>query len=162
MKSGHGQTLPALIGVALAAAVALWWLGASRLALARGADTGRIAVDALNALLLTRAVALALCIGHGGGSTGSWAGGRGDALVLLAPAWPVAVLAWSASRVSAAQLLAAEAALLLAALVLPGLAGALRRAWPRDDQARLAGTTLGVALALGCWLSYRHWALLAG
>jgi hypothetical protein len=161
MNAGRGQTLLALIGVALAATVAVWWLGASRLALVRGADTGRIAVDALEALLLARAMALALCIGHGAGSTRSRAA-RGDALVLLAPAWPVAVLAWSASRVSAVQLLAAEAALLLAALVLPGLAGALRRAWPSDDRAQLAGTSLGVALALGCWLSHRYWALSPG
>lgn len=158
MSAGPGQRLLALIGVAVAAAVTLWWLGASRLAIARGADAGPVAVDALNALLLARAMVLALCIGHGGGSTGSSAA-RSDSLVLLAPAWPVAVLAWSASRVSAAQLLASEASLLLAALVLPGLAGALRRAWPGDDRGRLAGTTVGVVLALGCWLSYRYWAL---
>jgi hypothetical protein len=158
MSAGRRRSLLALIGVALAAAVALWWLGASRLALERGADAGRIAVDALDALLLARAMALALCSGSGAGGSAAWRAASGDALVLLAPSWPVAMLAWSASRVSATQLLAAEAALLAAALVLPGLAGALRRVLPRAEQAQLAGITLGACLAACCWLAHRCWA----
>ena len=94
------QALPSrmatMTGLALAAAVALWWLGSSRLALDHGSDPSRSAADALHALLLVRAIVLAMLSLRESTARG-WRAGAAAALTLIAPSWPVVVLAWSAS-----------------------------------------------------------------
>lgn len=160
MSAHRAPTLEAILGVVIAATVALWWLGSSRLALNAGADAGRIAVDTLNVLLLARGIALSVTALHGARPVAGWRS-RAAPLGLIAPAWPVAVLAWSACSVRASHLLAAEATLLLAAWLLPGVAQRLRRAWPRGEAAALAGTTIGLGLAAGLWWSRPLWALSA-
>ena len=47
MSDAAARRLDAMTGLALAAAVAVWWLGSTRLALDHGSDASRCADDAL-------------------------------------------------------------------------------------------------------------------
>lgn len=149
--------LAAATGLAMAAAVALWWLGSTRLALDGGSDGGRSAAGALHAAWLVRAMSLpivALRVGtwHG------WRAGAAAALALIAPSWPVGVLAWSASTWPIGTMMLAEGLLLAAGLALPLLGSALRRAFARAELADLVAAGSGVALAAAVWFTRAHWA----
>jgi hypothetical protein len=153
MSQGPVHRLGALTGLALAAVVAIWWLGGTHRALDDGSDATRLAAVALQLLWLARALVLAV----GGAVSGALQGWRTAAvagLLVAAPAWPLGVLAWSASDVSPWSLLAAEAGLLLLAVLLPGLGVLLRRALPGPEASELLATTLGVLLALGLWWAH--------
>jgi hypothetical protein len=158
MSTATDRRLAAGAGLALAAAVALWWLGSTRLALDHGADASRSAADALQALWLARALLLAT-LGLRAGALQGWRGGSGAALALTAPAWPVVVLAWSASSASPAQAALAEAVLLAGSLALPLAGRGLQRLLPRAGFASVLATALGAALAAAVWLGRSLWAL---
>jgi hypothetical protein len=148
----------ALAGVALAAAVALWWLGATRLALDDGADTSRPAADALHALWLLRAMLLAVLALRLGALIG-WRAGAIAGLMCVAPAWPVGVLAWSASAVPLAHALQAEAWLLAACAALPLAGLGLRRLLRDATLAESAATLVAVALVAALWWQRALWAV---
>jgi hypothetical protein len=76
---------------------------------------------------------------------------------LIAPSWPVVVLAGSASAAPWGTVALAEGLLLLAGLVLPWLGSALRRAVPRAELADLCAAGGGVALAAAAWFAHGHW-----
>lgn len=158
MKEATARRLPALTGVALAAALALWWLGSSRLALDDGADASRPAADALQALWLARAMALAL-VGPRVGAVSGWRAGAAAGLALVAPAWPVLVLAWSASALPLAQVLLAELLLLAASAALPLLGLGLRRLLRQAPVAEAAATLAGCALMAALWSTRGLWTL---
>jgi len=150
LPARHAVRLAAVAGLLLAAAVALWWLGSSRIALDRGSDASRHAAHALLTLALARGMVLAvlgLRLGAVfGGRVGSLAG-----LGLLAPAWPVVVLAWSASTA------AMEAGLLAGAAALALVGAGLRRAL-RPATAELLATALGTLLVAALWFGRGLWA----
>jgi len=151
--------LAAMSGLALAAAVALWWLGSTGVAIDRGADAAQSAAEALYTLWLVRGLALAMLVPRAGTSSG-WQPGAAVAMGLIAPAWPVLVLAWSASSVSWTQLALAEALLLAAGLALVPIGPGLHRALRSVDMAEAAATAVGVALAAALWWARGVWALL--
>lgn len=152
--------LAAVTGVALAAAAALWWLAASRLALERGGDASRPALALLQALALARGLALALWVPRAAIARGTRAAAA-DALAIAAPAWPLVALAASAATLGAPQVLGVEALLLAACAALPLLGAGLRRALPQAPQADLAAVFIGAALAAALWSVHARWPLLA-
>ncbi len=154
----RARQVSALSGLVIAGALALWWLGSSRLALDDGADASRPAADALHALWLVRAMVLVL-LGLRVGALGGWRAGATAGLVLVAPAWPVLVLTWSASTVPLAQLLLAEALLLMACGALPLLGLGLRRLLRQPMLAEPAATLVAVALVAALWFTRGLWAL---
>ncbi|MFO1292061.1 MAG: hypothetical protein U1F07_03170 [Rubrivivax sp.] len=158
------RRLAPVAGVALAAAAALWWLAASRLALERGADAARAAALTLQALALARGMALALWLPRAAVAQGARAACF-DGLALAAPAWPLVALAASASTLSVTRVLLVETLLVVAAALLPLAGQALGRALPRDakaDAADLAALCGGTLLAAAMWYGHGLWPLLAG
>ena len=156
MNDALDRRLAALTGLAIAAAVALWWLGSTRLALDHGADASRSAADALQALGLARALALPL-LGVPLGARCGWRAGSVAALGLLAPAWPVLVVVWSASRAGWFPLLLAEGALLAAGLALPAIGLGVRRGLRRPELVDAVAMGTGAALMAPVWLARGGW-----
>ena len=148
----------AFSGLALAAAAALWWLGSTRLALDDGSDASPRAADALVALWLVRGMALALLSLRAGALRG-WRAGAAQSLGLIAPSWPLVVLAWSASTAALTQVALVEGLLLVAGAALPWVGHGLRRVLRRVDLAEATATTLGVALAAALWYLRSLWSL---
>jgi hypothetical protein len=160
MNGALTRRLAAVAGLAIAAASAAWWLGSTRLALENASDPGRSAAAALHAMWLVRALALALLAPRAGALHG-WRAGAGEALALVAPCWPVLVLAWSASSAAWPQVVLAEGLLLAGAAVLPLLGQGLQRALPRAELADMAGSTIGAVLAAAVWVAAGLWAPVA-
>ena len=158
MNEVLARRLAAMTGVALAAAIALWWLGSTRLALDQGSDASRSSANALHALWLVRGMALALLAVRIGALHG-WRPGTAQALALIAPSWPVVVLAWSASTAAWTQVALAEVLLLASCIALPLVGVGLRRTLRRQGLAELAGTAFGTALAACVWLTRGSWTL---
>jgi hypothetical protein len=140
-----------LLGLALAAAVAVWWLAATRIALAAGTDASVLAAQALLVLSLARPMLVSV-LGLRSASFGGVAEGIRASVPVVAVAWPVVALAWLASAESLARTLLVEAALIACAVAVP-LAGSLlarltgRRAWTGA-----LATCIGVALACVAWM----------
>ena len=151
----------AIGGVVLAAAAALWWMGSTRLSLDDGSDASHRAVGMLVALWLARGMALALLSLRAGALHG-WRSGTTQALGLIAPSWPLLVLAWSASTVSLAQLALAEGLLLVAAVVLPLVGHGVGRVLRQMELAEATATALGTALAAALWYLRGPWSLPVG
>lgn len=162
MSDALARRLAALAGLALAAAVAIWWLASTRLALDSGADASRSADHALQALWLARSMALVMLSVRVAAGRG-WRPGLAVALGLVAPAWPLVVLAGSASAAPLAQVALLELLLLAGCLVLPliglGLRRALRRMSLADGLGDAIGTLVGAALAAALWFTRGLWAL---
>ena len=151
-----GRRAPALLGLVLTTALALWWLGSSRLALDRGSDAARVADQALAAIELVRALTLALLALPLGAALGAGPGTRA-LLGLLAPAWPLLALVWAAGTVPAHEVAVREGLLLLAAAALAAAGQGSRRWLPSPTPARqLAGVLLAAALwaGRGLWLPH--------
>lgn len=144
------RRLSAAGGLLLAAAVAVWWLGSTRVGLLGGADTARPAAQALLALALLRGLVLAAVALRDGARRGIRPAATA-ALLWLAPAWPVVMLAWSASTVALGAVLATEAALFAAACLLPAGGAALARALRPADRAEAVALALGVLMAAALW-----------
>jgi len=156
MNGKFALRFAAISGFAFAAALAVWWLGSARLAIDRGADAGRISADALQLAWLVRALLVAVL----GVRVGALRGGRAgavSALGIVAPSWPVMVLAWSASTVSLSQLVFSEGLLLAGAIALPLVAQGLRRVLTRADLLEPIATGLAVVLAAAIWLAHDRW-----
>lgn len=141
-----------LVGLALAVVVAAWWMGSVRLAIEQGADPARHGAGALTALWVLRGIVLAITLPRAGACRGARAA-VAEGTVLLAPAWPLAALAWTASAASPWPLLAAEGALALAAVGLAQAGRTLRRRLPSQAMAEWAVGVLGIAVAAGVWLA---------
>jgi hypothetical protein len=150
--NGTPHRAAALTGLAVATALALWWLGGSRLALDRAAGTDRVANDALYALVLVRATLLALGAVRWGALWG-WRVGAESAIALVAASWPVGMVAWLASTVPPGRALLAELALLAGCAALPAIGAGLRRAVRDAERAELLGVGVGAGLAAGLWLA---------
>jgi hypothetical protein len=150
--------LAAISGLAFAAALAMWWLGSARLAIDRGADAGRISAQALQLAWLVRAL-LVTVLGVRVGALRGGRAGAASALGIVAPSWPVVVLAWSASTVSLSQLVLSEGLLLAAAIALPLVAQRLRRFLTRADLVEPIASGLAVVLASAIWLAHGRWPL---
>lgn len=152
---GRPPRASALAGWALAAAVALWWLAGSALALDRGADAGRFAGQAAAASLLVRTLALLLL----GLRVGAVHGGRAGSMAMLlltAPSWPVSLLTWLAGTAPPLPALMGELGLVGAALLLPRAGAWIGRVRPLGDHAEAAATCAGAALAAACWAWRDH------
>lgn len=151
MNEAAVRRLAAAMGLALAGAFALWWLGSTRLALEKGADASRPSAEALQALWLVRGMVVAIVAVRLGALRG-WRPAAAAALVLMAPAWPLVVLAWSASTVPWQQVAAAECLLLPGAVALALVGQGLGRTLRRAELAEIIATAIGVTLALALWL----------
>jgi hypothetical protein len=161
MNEALARRLAAMTGLALAAAVALWWLGSTRLAIDRGADAGRSSSDVLHVAWLVRALLVPVL----GLRVGALRGGRAGAvtaLAIVAPSWPVLVLAWSASTASLSQTALAEGLLLVAAIALAFVGQGLGRVLPRTDVAEPIASVVGVAFAAVVWLAHDRWLFSSG
>jgi hypothetical protein len=150
--------MAACSGLLLTVVLAAWWLGSTRLALGQGADTSRAAGDALQALWLCRVLAVALLTPRVAALRG-WPSGAVTTLGLVAPAWPLLVLAASASTVPWLHLALSESLLLLAGGLLSVAGLGLRQLLPRLDAAEMGGTALGVLLLAALWFTRAAWAL---
>ena len=156
MNEAPAYRLDAMTGLALAAAIAVWWLGSTRLALDHGSDPSRCADEALQALLLVRVTALAMVSVRVGALRG-WRPGLAAGMGLIAPSWPVVVLAWSAGTRSAAYVALAEILLLAASVALPLVGLAFHRLLQKKDLAVISGTLLGLAFAASAWAARGLW-----
>jgi hypothetical protein len=149
--------LAAASGLVLAAAFALWWLGSMRLAIDHGADTARNSADALRFAWVVRALLLPV-LGVRVGALRGWGVGAASSLAVVAPSWPVVVMAWSASTAPLAQSALAESCLLAEAIVMPLVGQGLRRVLPPALAAPIA-SAVGVVLAAAVWLGHDRWPL---
>lgn len=139
-----------VLGLLLAAAVATWWLVATRVALVGGGATATLATQALFALSVARPM-LASVVGLRMAALGGFDDGARTALPVMLAAWPLVALAWLASADSLSRTLTIEAALLSGALLVTLLGHGLHRV-VRDDRWRSAiATILGIAIAAGVW-----------
>ncbi|MDO9313170.1 MAG: hypothetical protein Q7T97_01325 [Burkholderiaceae bacterium] len=158
MNEALDRRVAALTGLALAGAVAWWWLGSTRIALDRASDAGRVAADALQALWLVRGMALAV-LGVRSGALRGWRSGMEAQWLLVVPAWPVVVLVWSASTVPLPLAAGVELLLMAASVVLPLMGQGLRRALRRAEPAEVIATAIGLAMACSAWLTRDLWVL---
>jgi hypothetical protein len=154
MNQSLHERFGALTGVAVAAAMAALWLGGTRLALDHDDNASRSAAMALSGLLFVRAMMLAPLTLRISALRG-WHAGVAAGSGLIAPAWPVIVLAWSASVVPLTQVLAAELLLVIASVVLPAIGVGLGRVVRQTARAVAASTALGLAIAGFVWF-FRH------
>ena len=158
MSEARTHRLDAMTGLALAAAIAVWWIGSTRLALDHGSDASRCADDALQALLLVRVTALAM-VGVRIGALRGWPAGVIAGIGLIAPSWPVVVLAWSAGTRLATHVALAEVLLLAGSVALPLVGLGLHRLLQKAELAVVSGTILGIALAASAWATRGQWYL---
>jgi hypothetical protein len=156
MNATMPRRFNAALGLVLAAAVAIWWLGSTRLALERGTDAAVPAADALAASWIVRAMVLAVVATTLGALRGVRQSAQA-ATLLLAPAWPLVALAWSASTLAAPWPWVMEAVLLAAAAVLAWAGQGLRRLLPSDAWAQPMSSGVGVILASLLWAMRGHW-----
>jgi len=91
-------------------------------------------------------------LGLRAGALSGWRAGAAAAALLLAPAWPLLILVWSASTVPLLPAALVELSLLSAGVVLPLLGQGLRRALGRPELAEVVATALGLALASTAWV----------
>jgi hypothetical protein len=156
MNAWLPNRMAVIVGLALAAAAAVWWLASARLALDRGTDGARFAADALDALLVVRVMALAVSTPRVAALLGwrpAWVTGLG----MIGPSWPVVLLAWSASTAPTSRVVLGELLLLAAAFALPVIGSGLRRWLARPAPAVSAATAVGIALATVASLGYGSW-----
>lgn len=141
--------IAALTGLTLAGCAAAWWLGGSRLAIDRGGNPARVAAEALHLLLVLRA-AVTCVLGMRVGALAGWRTGTGVGLCLIAPSWPIVLLAASASTAPLSRVLLGEVSLLIASVLAPLLGAGLRHALGRAEPALVAATAAGIASAGAC------------
>ncbi len=156
MSAPVTSRLGMLLGLAIAAAVAAWWLAATRLALGQAMGTAGLAASALAGLWLARAMVLAL-FALRAGALGGWRLGATSSLALVVAAWPVVLAAASAGTRPATGIVLAEIVLLAAGLVLPAVGQGLRTLLRAPAPAVLVGTVLGGALAAATWMWSAVW-----
>jgi hypothetical protein len=146
-----------LLGLIVAATAAVWWLGATRLAIEQSSSgAAAVAGSALAGLWLARAVILAPFALRAGALRGWWQGVAGSLAVVVA-AWPVVLAATHAARAPVTAVLLGESALLLACGLLAAAGAALRVLLRPAGNALLVGTTLGGAIAAAAWIWGGAW-----
>lgn len=143
------------LGSTLAAAVAIWWLGASRIALLGGTDTAVLGTQALLVLALLRAMLIAV-LAPRAATAGGYAEGVRAAVPVVTAAWPVVALAAAAGIDGIGHAALVEAALLCGALTAPGVGRALSMLFPGRAAHESVATALGIALAGAIWLLVMH------
>ncbi|MEP7140454.1 MAG: hypothetical protein ABI745_12545 [Caldimonas sp.] len=156
MNETFARRFASLSGLALAAVLAVWWLGSTRIAIDRGADPGRSSTEILQMAWLARAMLVPALTVRAGALRG-WRDGAASATALIVPSWPVVALAGSASVVSPWALAFTECLLLAGAIALPAIGLGLRRVVPRADVAEALASMVGVVLAASLTLAYRAW-----
>jgi hypothetical protein len=156
MSDALPTRLGMLLGLAVAAAAATWWLAATRLALGQAMGTAGIAASALAGLWLARALLLGP-FALRAGALHDLRNGTASSLALVIAAWPVVLAAASAGTRSAVGVVVGEIALLVAALVLPAVGHGLRVLLRSPGTAVVAGTVLGGALAAALWMWGSVW-----
>ena len=139
------------LGLGVATAVGAWWLGASRIAIVGGTDAARFAGDALFALVLMRALLIAV-IAPRAAAVGGYVAGLRLCLPVVSVGWPVAVLAWAASNEGIVRSIAAELGLLAGAALAPLVGRALARTMRQGPAMEAMATAAGVLIACGLWL----------
>ena len=140
------------LGLGAATAVAVWWLGATRVAIAGGTDAARFAGDALFALVLVRALLIAV-LAPRAAAVGGYVAGLRLCLPVVCVAWPVAVLAWAASNEEVVRTVSAEIGLLAGAALAPLVGRALARTMKQGPAMEAMATGAGVLIACGLWLA---------
>ena len=139
------------LGLGAATAVAAWWLGASRIAIVGGTGAAQFAGDALLALVLVRAMLMAV-LAPRAAAVGGYVAGLRLCLPVVSVAWPVAVLAWAASNEGVVRTLTAELGLLAGAALAPLVGRALARTMKQGPVMEAMATAAGVLIACGLWL----------
>ena len=140
------------LGLGAAPAVAAWWLGASRVAIAGGTDAAGFAGDALFALVLVRALLIAV-LAPRAAALGGYVAGLRLCLPVVCVAWPVVVLAWAASNEGVVRVLAAELGLLVGAALAPLVGRVLARTIKQGPVMEAMAAGAGVLIACGLWLA---------
>jgi hypothetical protein len=139
------------LGLALAGAVAAWWLIASRIALQSGIDAALPAGEALLVLAVTRGMLVAV-IAPRTAAVGGYVAGLRVCLPIVALGWPLVALSWAASSADTLRTLSTEAGLLGLAALLPLAGRALARLLKQGPVTEAVSAALGVLLACGAWL----------
>jgi hypothetical protein len=139
-----------VLGLALAGASAVWWLGASRVAIEGGVDPAAVAGNALFVLAAARASLIAL-LAPRAAAVGGYMAGLRACIPVVSAAWPVVALAWAASSDSAARTIATEAALLAGAAAAPLVGRALARALKQGPAMEALAMATGALLASAVW-----------
>jgi hypothetical protein len=139
------------LGLGAAAAVAAWWLGASRIAIVGGTDAAGFAGDALFALVLVRAMLTAV-LAPRAAAVGGYVAGLRLCLPVVCVAWPVVGLAWAASNEGVVRTLTAELGLLAGAALAPLVGRALARTMKQGPVMEAMATAAGALIACGVWL----------
>ena len=147
------------LGLAVAAAAAVWWLAATRLALAQAMGTTGVADSALAGLWLARATLLAP-FALRAGALGGWQRGAMHSLGLVVAAWPVVVAAASAGSRSVPGIMLGEVVLLVVCVACAATGHALRTLLRTAEAATVAGTVLGGALVAATWIWGGAWKML--
>jgi len=140
-----------VLGLALAAAVSVWWLAATRIALAAGADPSMLAAQALLVLNLVRPMLISV-LGLRTAALDGLAGGVRASVPVVSVAWPVVALAWLASADGLARTLLLEIALIAYAIAVPFAGSLVARLTGRRSWSGAVATGIGVALACAVWL----------
>jgi hypothetical protein len=156
MNESLTRRIAALTGLALAAAVAAWWLGSTHVAIDHGADPGRSSAEALQIAWLARAMLVPAFTVRVGALRG-WRSGAVAALALVVPSWPLVAVAWSASTASMVSVVVAESCLIVGAIALPALGHGLRRLVPRSELAEVLASVLGIVIAAAASLAMPAW-----
>ena len=148
------------LGFMLTTATAVWWLGASRVALQSGGGTVLLAAQALFVLDLLRAMLIALLSPRLAAAHGYLAGVR-SAIPIVTMAWPVVALACIASAEDIMRTLLVEVGLLCSAVVVPAFGYTMARLRAGSPMVVPLASLFGVVLACGVWVLALEWARLA-
>jgi hypothetical protein len=139
------------LGLALAGAIAAWWLIASRIALQSGVDASLPAAQALLVLATTRGMLVAL-VAPRIAAVGGYVAGLRVCLPVVALGWPLVALSWAASSADTLRTLSLEAGLLGLAALLPLAGRGLARLLKQGPVTEAVAAAVGVLLACGVWL----------
>lgn len=140
------------LGLALAGAVAVWWLYASRIALQAGIDASLPAGEALLVLAVMRGMLVAL-VAPRTAAAGGYVAALRVCLPIVALGWPMVALCWAASSANTLRTLSTEAGLVGLAALLPLAGRALARLLKQGPVTEAAAAAVGVLLACGAWLA---------
>ncbi|NJD30969.1 MAG: hypothetical protein FIB04_03705 [Gammaproteobacteria bacterium] len=143
------------LGLALAAAVVVWWLGASRVAIEGGVATSVLAGNALFVLVLARAMLIALATPRAA-AIGGYVAGLRVGIPVVSVGWPVVALAWAASDDGLVRTVASEAVLVACAVLAPLVGRGCARVTRQGPLLEAIATAAGVVVACCIWLYATH------
>jgi hypothetical protein len=143
------------LGLALAGAIAVWWLGASRVAIEGGVETSLLAGQALFVVGLLRGMLIAV-LAPRSAAVGGYVAGLRCSLPVVTAAWPLVALAWAASNAGIALTLGLEAALVAGAAAASLIGRGLARGLKQGPAMEAIATAVGVSSACCLWLIAVH------